>query len=126
MRKNRFLIFGVLLLISTSCRRNGVGGDADLSLEVVHHNAVITNATAYISFDAIEMPSNPESDFDLKVQGNADNNIIKVAGLRAGQYYIYVVGYDGGISQTVKGGVPLEIKWKERKSEMSITVPVTE
>ena len=126
MRKQTILLLSLIMALVFSCRRNGVGGDADLNLEIVHHNAAITNATAFVSFDAIEMPTNPESDFDLKVQGNADNNRIKIEGLRAGQYYIYVVGYDGGISQTVKGGVPVEIKWKERKSEMTRTVPITE
>lgn len=121
---NSFFVFS--LFFFGSCRRNDIGGDANLKLQIMHHNSPINNSVAYVSFDAIEMPKDPETNYDLKVQGNATNNFIEVNGLRAGQYYIYVVGFDSGINLPVRGGIPIEIKWKERKSFQEILIPVVE
>ena len=127
MKNLKFIfILSIIFLCFSSCKKNGTGGDAELRIQVLHHNSAIKNAFAYIRFDAIEMPANPESNYDLKIQGNSSDEYIEVKDLRAGQYYVYVVGFDSTINQTVKGGIPVEIKWKERKNKLNVLVPVTE
>jgi len=43
-----------------------------------------------------------------------------------GEYYLYGVGYDSSISAPVFGGIPIKIKYSERKETIEINVPVIE
>lgn len=91
-----------------------------------HHGVSIKWATVYVKFKTNDLPSNPTGNYDLKIEGDANEDHIQVRGLRYGKYYFYVVGYDSAISETVSGGTPLTIKWKERKQEIDLHVAVTE
>lgn len=113
-------------LYFTACKKNDIGGDADVVCYVKHHSSPINNATIYIKFDASELPSDIISNYDLKVQGNPSNNEIRIEGLRYGEYFIYAEGFDPGLMDDVRGGVPLEIKYRERHDEISLDVQVTE
>lgn len=118
------MVFGISIL--TSCKKNDLGGDATVAAIIKHHDEKIYGATLYIKFGTKSKPTSPTSDYDLKLIGDADENHIHVEGLRYGKYYFYAVGYDSTINQTVIGGVPVEIKYSERKSEIDVNVPVTE
>ncbi len=116
-----FLIIGI-----GSCKKNNTGGDATIVAHIAHHEAPIYGATVYVKFKAKETPSNPESNYDLKIVGSATEDHVHIEGLRPGDYYLYAVGYDPSILQTVKGGLFVKIKYKERKKEIESHLHVTE
>lgn len=62
----------------------------------------------------------------MKIDGEANEEHVHIENLRYGHYFVYAVGYDSSIAQTVTGGIALKIKWKERKQELDLKVPVTE
>ena len=80
----------------------------------------------YLKFGAKELPSNPTTDYDEKIIGNPGDAFIKVPEIKCGNYFLYITGYDSSISQTVRGGVALKIKYGERKDDHLIDVSVTE
>ena len=96
-----------------SCKKGDTGGKAEIHAKISHHSSPINASTVYVKFDTQEMPANPTSDYDLKVDGEATDNHVHIEDLRYGEYYLYAVGFDNAIGQTVKGGVPITIKWSE-------------
>lgn len=120
------LSFCILAFLFTCCKKNDIGGDASLLVHTAHHNGNITGATVYVKCGVYELPANITSNYDLKYTAAPDEDHIHITGLRCGNYYLYAVGYDSTISQPVSGGIPVEIPWKERKSEIEIHIPTTE
>ncbi len=116
----------VLIMTISSCKKNDTGGDAMVHASVGHHTKPIEGAILYVKFDSREMPSDPTTNYDLKITGESGDHHIVVDGLRAGNYYFYAVGYDSTINSPVTGGIPVEIAWKERKEMFEVEVPVTE
>ncbi len=109
-----------------SCKKSETGGKAEVHAKILHHSTPVNAATLYVKFDTQELPSDITTNYDLKLEGEATDNHVHVEDLRYGEYYLYAVGYDSTISQTVKGGIPVKIKWSERKETIEIDVPVTE
>jgi hypothetical protein len=124
-------LFALLLIGSTigivifSCKKGDTGGDATVTAYVKHHNQPINFPTVYVKFDADELPPNPTSNYDLKVVGHHENHV-HIEGLRYGKYFLYATGFDSTIMQPVSGGIPIKIKWSERKKEINVDIPVTE
>ena len=126
MRKK--LTFGLLIGLAigwTSCKKGDTGGNATITTYVAHHDKPINLPTIYVKFDAKDLPNDPTNNYDLKVDGKHENHV-HIKNLRYGNYYIYAVGYDSTIMQPVVGGVPVTIKWKDRRKETEVNVPVTE
>jgi hypothetical protein len=109
-----------------SCKKGDTGGDATIAGHVKHHSTPIKGATVYVKFDEQELPSDPTNNYDLKIVGEANEDHVHIEGLRYGKYYLYAVGFDSTIMQTVTGGVPVKIKWSERKEEIETDIAVTE
>jgi len=124
--KKLFFVSAIAVAHVVSCKKGDTGGDATLVAHIAHHTTPIKGATLYIKFDAKELPSNPTTDYDLKIIGESNENHIHVEGLRYGNYYLYAEGYDSTIMAPVKGGTPVKIKWGQRKKEIDTDVPVTE
>ena len=59
--------------------------------------------------------TDPTSNYDLKVEGEPTDNHVHIEDLRYGEYYLYAVGYYSSNSETVKDGIPVAIKWSQRK-----------
>ena len=125
-----FLRYSVIIIlwsiITFSCKKNETGGDATIAAFPKHHSKSVKGATMYVKFGTEELPSNPTTNYDLKIVGESNEDHVHIEGLRYGKYYLYAEGYDSSISAIVKGGVAAKIKWSERKEEMDIDVPVTE
>ncbi len=119
-------LFIAASLFIISCKKNGTGGEAVVTASVKHHDKNIYGATVYLKFNAKEMPSDPAVNYDLKLTADSAGEHVHFKGLLYGNYYLYGRGYDSSIAQTVSGGIPLKIKWSERKQEIEVTVPVTE
>ena len=119
-------IIATSILLATSCKKGDTGGDATIAAFPKHHTQPIKGATVYVKFDANELPSDPTNNYDLKIVGESNEDHVHIEGLRYGKYYLYAVGYDSTIMQTVVGGIPVKIKWSERKKELDQDIPVTE
>lgn len=120
-------IFFVLCIISfNACCKGGSGGKADITVSPYHHSKPIPGATVYVKYNATELPGTSPSNFDANYTATANSLPIKCSDLKCGNYYLYVVGYDSSIMQTVKGGIGVKIKYKDRKENTNVNVPVTE
>ncbi|MBN8701426.1 MAG: hypothetical protein J0M08_00010 [Bacteroidetes bacterium] len=116
----------ISFLAFISCKKNDVGGKATIHAEIFHHEQPINGAVVYIKFGTQELPSDPENNYDLKVTGEDSDNHVHIDNMRPGEYYLYAVGFDAAISMPVKGGVPVKIKWSDRKKMTEVNIPVTE
>jgi hypothetical protein len=118
-------------LLLFSCRKAGTGGDASLMVYPEHHGLSIYNLTGYpdtvfLKFNADELPGTKPSDYDAYFTGITGEDYVHCEGLKAGQYYIFVTGMDSTGPYRVSGGIPLKIKWSQRKEHIMLTIPVTE
>jgi len=127
-----FLLFVFyFLLVHVSCRKAGTGGDVSLIVYPEHHGNPIINHigypdTVFLKFNAEELPGTKPSDFDIYFVGTPREDFVHCEGLKAGKYYVYVVGMDSAGPYRVMGGMPLKIKYSERKNEIKLTMPVVE
>jgi hypothetical protein len=119
-------LIAVATLGIVACKKNGTGGKATIAAFPQHHGVKIYGATAYIKFNATELPANPTTNYDLKIVGDKKEEHIHIEEMLQGNYYFYVTGYDSAIAQVVKGGIPLKIKYSERAKELDINIPVVE
>lgn len=132
--KNYLPTLGFLTLCAfafSSCKRAGIDGDATLVVFAKHHGTIIPNHagypdTVYVKFNAKDLPSDPTHDYDALFVGEGTEDHIHCEGLHTGTYFLFVAGWDTNINQRVTGGMSVKIKYKERKSEINLDVPVTE
>jgi hypothetical protein len=131
--KKYFLVGTALIIIfcSASCRKDGTpvckagqGGNATLLVFPQHHGHPIVGATAYVAYGTLVYPG-ALSSFNLVVAGEPAEEHIHVDGMNCGDYFIYCVGYDSTISQTVRGGLPFSLS-PLQTGEVNVYVPVTE
>src|SRR4051812_48530064 len=119
----KYLIYSLLLSLSfVSCKKNELGGKAEIKGQVKHHTKVIANAIIYIKFNAKEFPGTDVSVYNDKVTADANGNYtIKCY---KGDYYLYAVGTDLDVPppSIVKGGAPISIRNKEVvEAELAVT-----
>jgi len=124
--KKGIFVFVIAVAFTASCKKGDTGGDATIVANIKHHATAIKGATVYVKFDTDEYPSNPTTDYDLKIVGASNESHVHIEGLRYGKYYLYAQGFDSTDMIAVKGGLPVKIKWSKRKKEIDINVPVTE
>jgi len=125
MKKLVVLIIVISTMLITNCKKGDTGGKATITAYVKHHDKPINLPTIYVKFDAKELPGDPTNNYDLKLEGKHENHL-HIKELRYGNYYLYAVGFDSTIMLPVTGGIPVEIKWKDRNKEIVVDVPVTE
>jgi len=128
MKKTVQLIAICLLLVfSVSCKRDGAGGDAEISVHVKHHDNLIPGAKVYIKYGAKDFPGSDVSQYnDSKEAGTVGHSKghTHFPNLLKGDYYLYSVAYDSSISMQVSGGIYVKIK--KKGEEIETDVPVTE
>lgn len=124
--KNRLLLYIAAVTILFSCKKSSTGGDVTIAAFPKHHGTSINGATVYIKFKATELPSDPTNNYDMKIVGDPNENHVHITGLRYGKYFLYATGYDTTYKVNVHGGVALKVKWKERKEEIDLDIPVGE
>ncbi|MBI4930543.1 MAG: carboxypeptidase regulatory-like domain-containing protein [Bacteroidetes bacterium] len=122
MKKVYCLLLIVYCLLFFSCHKEGPGGKATIKGVVKHNSVAIPGAAMYIKYGAKESPGTNVTYYDESVTSDAQANY-KFADLRKGSYYLFAVGFDSLIIQTVTGGIPIEIKSKTENVEAD--VPVT-
>ncbi|HXC05422.1 MAG TPA: hypothetical protein VNZ86_11760 [Bacteroidia bacterium] len=120
------LAFGWAASGISSCCKGGTGGHASLTCNVFHHAKPIPGATVYIKYNASDFPGASTSSYDAHLTaGNTSNQVI-FDNLNCGDYYLYGIGYDSSLMLPVTGGLHFQIKYSERKSAETTTVPITE
>lgn len=136
--KNQLKVIGtfvICLLALSSCKRAGIDGKATLLVTPKHHgDAIVSQSnyrdTVYVKFNAKDLPTDPTHDYDAIFVGEPGEAHIHCANLHTGTYFLYVTGWDMSINpplgQRVTGGMSVKIKYKERKQEISLDVPVVE
>ncbi len=124
--RNKFLRVGfVLISLSISmlaCTKEGFDGNATITGTVAHHGLAISDAIVYIKFGAKELPGTLESDFDASVVANTQG-VYQFENLKAGDYYMYGVGFDTQIDTIVRGGIYVNLAKSEEKT---VPLAVTE
>lgn len=110
--------------VLAACHKEGTGGKATITGHVQHHTTPIPSAIVYIKYGEKEFPGSDVSGYDDNTLASSGDGHYEFEELRKGDYYIYGVGYDSTISETVRGGIPVKIKKKTETVE--INVPVTE
>ena len=120
-------VLSVLLFAYAGCKKKekaGYGGNAGFKLTSKHHGMVIDSCTFYIKFNATDAPA--AGTYDITKEEftySVGNSYATISGLKKGDYYIYVRGWDPSISSEVSGGFPYTIK---EEKEISLDVAVTE
>jgi len=123
MQKFFFYLLPAAFLLLTCCSKEGTGGKAAINGKVLHHSTPIPGATVYIKYGAKESPGTNIPDYDSNVIADSSAHY-QFADLKAGDYYLFAVGFDSTTVQTVYGGIPVDIK---SKAETVVSdVPVTE
>jgi len=120
------LFIAITLIPVASCKKNDVGGKAEIHA-IIFHGAtpIIGTTTLYVKFNATSQPSNPLTDFDLKVSGEPDDNHVHIENLRPGNYYCYALAFDSVAMMPVHGGIATTIKWSERKQTKDVELQTT-
>ena len=127
MKKVSLSAIVISILIFASCKKNGTGGDNSIAAFPKHHGTTIPNATVYIKYGASDLPGVNASDFDdskIAVKEGTTAAHAHFEGLLKGDYYIYAVGFDSTVNETVTGGIAVKITSKS--GEKDVDVPVTE
>ena len=119
-------IVSITLILVSSCKKNDNDGKAEIHALIYHNATPIMASTLYVKFGTQSQPSNPETNYDLKLQGEDDDNHVHVEDMRPGEYYLYAVGYDSIANMEVRGGAATKIKWSERKKLKEVHVQVGE
>jgi hypothetical protein len=127
----RIFLLAVTLLIFVSCKKEkaGLGGNVSLILKPQHHGKPIYNQTDYrdsvfLKFDQAEFPGDNASLYDYIKAGVPGDDFVRVDGLKKGQYYIFMAGYDTSIFQRAAGGIAYKIN--QDAGEIQLVVSITE
>jgi hypothetical protein len=113
-----------------SCTYNaGTGGEATIVAFPKHHGMSIGFDTTYvdsafIKFNTQNFPGTDPANYDLIIAGEPGETHVHLEGLKRGNYYIYMTGWDTTISQRVTGGIPYTLTITS--GEVDLNVPVTE
>lgn len=117
-----FLYLVPIVFLTMSCHKEGIGGKSSVDGIVNHHSKPIPNAVVYIKYGATDFPGTNVNAYDDHTTADA-NARYEYYNLRMGNYYLYAVGYDNSIFQTVSGGVAVKLNYDK---SYTTDVPVTE
>jgi hypothetical protein len=103
-----------LLIGFAACKKNQLGGKANVKGIVAHHGKPIPNAVVYIKFKTSEFPGDDGSNYDTSVNADAEGNYS--IDFYKGTYYVYAVGLDMDIPYPYKvsGGLSVSVRNKEQ------------
>ena len=128
------LLLAIISITFTSCDNNndckaGSGGNVTIVAKPQHHGATIYNQgnypdTAFIKFDTKDFPGDDPSKYNMIVVGDSGEDHVHIEGLKCGDYYIYMTGFDTAANERVKGGLPYS--FSNESGEIDLVIPVTE
>lgn len=109
-------------LFWSGCVEEGPGGTARIDGVTAHHADPIPNAKLYIQYGSLLSPGIDPDLYDDSTTSNS-NAEFEFTGLQKGDYYVFGIGFDSAIGQTVRAGIPVSLKSGE---SADVIVPVTE
>ena len=129
MRMKNIFHFIVMLIVVSSCCREGNNGDATVLVQLERNGNFIINHvgypdTVYIKYNSKDLPGTHIEDFDTYFVGETGEDHIHCTTLKCGDYFFYTAGFDSTINSRVTGGLHVKIKHKERKNELTVNVQV--
>lgn len=132
--KIMIIVFAILASSFTGCKdknncKAGIGGNVTLVAKPQHHGLAIYNQknypdTAFVKFDTQDSPGINPSDYDAVFVGDSGEDHVHIEGLKCGDYYIMMAGFDTTINQRVTGGIPYN--FGNESGEIDLVVPVVE
>ena len=136
MKAKLLLSAAALTLLAAACKNDddpvtpataGKGGHTTLRIMSQHHHPpAIDSITVYIKYNASNLPLTFD-DSARAVKGAVDT-VATFTGLKNGNYYLYGLGWDRSIADTVMGGIPYTINVPDTSvaTTINLTLPVTE
>ena len=129
--KNTAVFLFLLAFGLASCNKAGTGGHADLVVFPIHHGVHVPAYSnypdsVYLFFNSKDLPANPTHSADAIFTGETGEDHVHCNDLRPGNYFLYVAAWDTLHQVRVTGGMAVKIKFKERKQEINVEVPVIE
>lgn len=115
----------IVCMLLSSCCKEGLDGKATVNATIMHHDSLVRGATVYIRFDSKEAAADL-SEYDAVYTADAASGTITIQNLKCGDYFFFVKGYHAGNAVNVRGGVSYSIRHADRKSDIDITIPVSE
>jgi len=129
------VLFATLSWLSCSQEKEdicvaGSGGEVNLALFPQHHGEAIPGIvgyvdSAFIKFNTRDFPGDDPSKYDLVLTGDVGSDSVLVQGLKCGDYFLFMTGFDTSIAERVKGGIPYTIQ-EGASGIKNVVVPVTE
>jgi hypothetical protein len=129
--KSLYPFFLSMLLFSVSCHKAGTGGDATLIVFPEHHGISETSKSnypdsVYVFFNTKDLPADPVHHADMIFTGEEGEDHVHCENLHTGDYFLYAAAWDSLHNIRVFGGMAVTIKFKERKQEIDVHVPVSQ
>lgn len=132
LTRNTFFVSATVLIASSivSCKKTedpkcpaGSGGDVTIVAYPQHHGKAVRPYKVFVKYAAQDAPA--MGAYDLTKDADTTEDHIEIPGMKCGDYYIYMTGYDTAIKQLVTGGIPYTMQ-ESASGEVSVLVPVTE
>jgi hypothetical protein len=138
---NRIIVLSFIFLALSACKKDdpkddepepcgaGQGGEVTVKAYLKHNGVPISGQaaymdTAYIMYNATSFPGPNTILYNFLVAGKYQEDFVRIEGLKCGQYYFYVAGYDTTLAQRVTGGMPVNIV--QRSGELILDIPVND
>jgi hypothetical protein len=112
------LLFSIILL--GSCKKDGgINGSGEVKGYAVLNGKTLKPTTFYIKYGATTSPGTNISKYDSNSLSDSDGKF-NFKGLQGGDYFIYAIGTDNGVS--VSGGTHVVLSNGEVKENVAIQV----
>lgn len=111
-----------IMFVFTGCVDEGPGGTARIDGTTSHHELLIPDSKVYIQYGSLLSPGTDPELYDDSTTSDQSASF-SFPGLQKGDYYIYGVGFDSTIGETVMAGIPVSLKSGESSN---VLLPVTE
>ena len=113
------LAFFIIVVALAACKKEGLGGKGEIKGSAMNSGKVVKSTVFYIKYGATDSPGTDVAQYDASAPADGDGKF-NFKELNAGDYYIYAVGDEGGISMT--GGAHVELTKDEIKDNVIIEV----
>jgi hypothetical protein len=116
-----FILLSAAFSFATSCIKEGPGGKASIKGKVVYNSTPVPGAVVYIKYGAKVSPGTDVTYYDASVNASATAEY-EFTDLKRGDYYLFSVGFDSTLVQTVTGGkyVPVNSKTEAVISDLPV------
>ncbi len=114
-------LLSITVVVFYSCKKEGTGGKASITGYVKHHSKLIPNAAVYIKYGAKESPGTNPANYDASIVADGSAKY-EFKELNKGDYYLFGIGYDSAIFNSVTGGTPVVIKKKTETVQAGVAV----